>query len=206
MTRAEMKTLAKERLGRNIFGNTWMLALLVCLVYGAIVAVAGSVGLGIGAVIVTGPMTYGLNYVFLKLTREGGEPQVADLFEGFSSDFGQNFLIGLMTGIFTFLWSLLFVIPGIVKSYSYAMAYYVKADHPDYGWRECMDESIEMMRGHKWELFFLDLSFIGWFIVGSLCLGVGTLWVEPYYKATKAVFYQNICGRAIPETATYYGM
>ena len=199
MTRAEMKDLAKERLGRKIFGNTWMMALVVCLIYGAIIAAAGGIGVAIGAIILSGPMTYGLNYVFLKLARDGQTPEIGDLFKGFSDDFSGTFLIGLMTGIFTFLWSLLFVIPGIVKSYAYSMACYIKIDHPDYDWRRCIDESRAMMNGHKWELFVLDLSFLGWLIVGSLCLGIGTLWVEPYQQEARAIFYDSLCGKDAPQ-------
>ena len=197
MTRAEIKLKSKQVLGGKIFGDVWMTALLICLIFSAIEAAAGYIIPGIGALIVIGPMTYGLNYVFLKQAR-GGTAGIGELFCGFTSDFGQNFLIGLMTAIFTFLWSLLLLIPGIVKSYAYSMAYYVKADNPEFGWRECLDESIELMRGHKWELFVQDLSFIGWFIVGALCLGVGTLWVAPYYAQARAVFYDNLTRRAIP--------
>ena len=74
------------------------------------------------------------------------------------------------------------------------MAYYIKADHPDYDWRACIKGSMELMRGHKWKLFILDLSFLGWYIVGSLCFGVGTLWVIPYHMEARAVFYDQICG------------
>lgn len=118
--------------------------------------------------------------------------QLGDMFRGFQDDFGGTFLIGLMTSLFTFLWSLLFVIPGIVKMYAYSMAYYIKLDHPDYGWKACIDESRQLMDGHKWEKFVLDLSFLGWIIVGSLCLGVGTLWVTPYMEATNAQFYEYV--------------
>ena len=114
------------------------------------------------------------------------------MFKGFSSDFGQNLLIGLMTAIFTALWSLLLIVPGIVKAYSYSMVYYIKADHPEYDWRQCIAESQAMMNGHKMDLFILDLSFIGWMIVGSLCLGVGTLWVSAYMEAARAHFYESI--------------
>ena len=82
------------------------------------------------------------------------------MFRGFQDDFGGTFLIGLMTSLFTFLWSLLFVIPGIVKMYAYSMAYYIKLDHPDYGWKACIDESRQLMDGHKWEKFVLDLMFL----------------------------------------------
>ena len=195
MTRREIKELAKERLGRQIFGNIWMLGLLICFIFSAVEAAAGAAIAGIGAIIVMGPMTYGLSWVFLKLARDGQTPEIGDLFSGFTTDFGQNFLIGLLTNIFRFLWGLLFIIPGIIKSYAYSMAYYIKADHPNYDWRQCIQESCDMMRGHKWELFVLDLSFIGWYIVGSLCLGVGVLWVAPYHMEARAVFYDQLCGQ-----------
>lgn len=192
MTRFEIKAIARERLGGRIFGNNWMMALLICVIVTAICGIAGSIIPGIGAVIVIGPMMYAQCLIFLNLARNGGAAEYRDLFRGFTDDFGQNFLIGLLTQIFAFLWGLLFVIPGIVKSYAYSMAYYVKAENPDYDWRQCINESTELMRGHKWDLFVLDLSFLGWYIVGSLCLGVGTLWVVPYHMEARAVFYDDI--------------
>ena len=68
----------------------------------------------------------------------------------------------------------------------------IKLDHPDYGWKACIDESRRLMDGHKWEKFVLDLSFLGWIIVGSLCLGIGTLWVTPYMEAANAQFYEYV--------------
>ena len=192
MNRSEIKEKAKEQLGKKIFGNTWLMAVVAFVIYGAIVSAAGSIIPGIGAIIITGPMTYGISYLFLKQARDGQKMNIGDIFKGFSNDFSQTFLIGLMTTIFTTLWSLLFVIPGIVKSYAYSMAYFIKIDNPDYTWKQCIDESKNITRGHKWELFVLDLSFIGWLIVGSLVLGVGELWVAPYISTSRAIFYDNI--------------
>jgi len=192
MTRAELKDKAKQQLGRKIFGNAWIMGLLACLVVSLLSGAAGSILPGLGALIVVGPLSYGQCLVFLKQAREGGSIDVGDVFKGFSDDFGGTFLIGLMTGIFTFLWSLLLVVPGIVKAYAYSMAYNIKVDHPDYDWRQCINESKRITNGHKGELFVLDLSFIGWLIVGSLCAGVGTFWVAPYIAAAKANFYENI--------------
>ena len=79
-----------------------------------------------------------------------------------------------------------------MKAYSYSMAYYIKLDHPDYGWNACISASRQLMNGHKWEKFVLDLSFLGWIIVGALCLGVGTLWVTPYMEAANAQFYEYV--------------
>ena len=192
MTRQEIKAEAKKQLGGKIFGNYWMMALLACLIVGALEAAAATIVPGLGALIITGPLAYGLCFVFLKQHRDGQKMNMGDLFSGFSTDFGQTFLIGLMSTIFVLLWSLLLVIPGIIKYYAYSMAYYIKADHPDYDWRQCINASKELMRGNKWRLFVLDLSFLGWYIVGSLILGVGTLWVIPYHTAATAIFYENL--------------
>ena len=192
MTRQEIKARAKDQLGNNLFCNAWLFAVLACFIFSVICSAAGSIIVGIGAVIVTGPLSFGLNYLFLKQARDNQPMELGDLFKGFSEDFGQNLLIGLMTAIFTALWSLLLVVPGIVKAYSYAMVYYIKADHPEYNWRQCIAESQAMMNGHKMDLFIMDLSFIGWMIVGSLCLGVGTLWVSAYMEAARAHFYESI--------------
>ena len=192
MTRQEIKARAKDQLGNNLFCNAWLFAVLACFIFSVICSAAGSIIVGIGAVIVTGPLSFGLNYLFLKQARDHQPMDLGDMFKGFSSDFGQNLLIGLMTAIFTALWSLLLIVPGIVKAYSYAMVYYIKADHPEYNWRQCIAESQAMMNGHKMDLFILDLSFIGWMIVGSLCLGVGTLWVSAYMEAARAHFYESI--------------
>lgn len=192
MTRAEMKARARAQLGGGIFKNAWMLALAACLLIALIQTAAGSVLPGIGMILVLGPLEYSKRYMFLKQARDGQPMQLGDMFRGFQDDFGGTLLIGFLTGLFTALWSLLFVFPGIVKYYAYSMAYYVKADHPDYNWKACVDESRRLMNGHKWEKFVLDLSFIGWTIVGSLCLGVGTLWVTPYVYATEAQFYDYV--------------
>ena len=172
MDRAELKARARAQLGGGIFQNLWMMGLAVCLLIGLLESAAAGIIPGIGALLVVGPLEYGMAYIFLKQARDHQPVQLGDMFRGFQDDFGGTFLIGLMTSLFTFLWSLLFVIPGIVKAYAYSMAYYIKLDHPDYGWNACITASRQMMDGHKWEKFVLDLSFLGWIIVGSLCLGI----------------------------------
>lgn len=69
------------------------------------------------------------------------------------------------------------------------MAEYISAEYPDADWKECLDQSRKMMNGYKWRLFCLDLSFIGWWIVGGLVCGIGSLWVAPYHEAARAQFY-----------------
>ena len=192
MDRAELKARARAQLGGGIFQNLWMMGLAVCLLIGLLESAATTILPAIGALIVIGPLEYGQAYIFLKQARDRQPVQLGDMFRGFQDDFAGTFLIGFLSQLFVALWSLLFLIPGIVKSYAYSMAYYVKLDHPDYGWKACIDESRRLMDGHKWEKFVLDLSFLGWILVGALCLGVGTLWVTPYMAATEAQFYEYV--------------
>lgn len=192
MTRYEMKERAKQSLGGGIFQSKWVMAMVVCLIQGAVIGAVSTSLLGVGSVLVLGPLTFAVSYMFLKQARDGENMSLNHLLIGFTGDFAGNLVLGLMISIFVALWSLLLVIPGIVKTYGYAMAYYVKADHPEYDWRACMHASENMMRGHKMELFVLDLSFIGWYIVGGLCAGIGTLFVVPYHNAARTQFYENL--------------
>lgn len=196
-TIAERKRAAKANLGNGIFSANWMSGVLVNLVLWGITGAVGSFSLGILSVIVLGPIACGVNACYLKNARDKQKMDVANMFAPFNVDFGGTVLLGLLTDVFVALWSLLFVIPGIVKAYAYSMSYYIKADHPEYDWRQCMDESQRLMKGHKGELFIQDLSFIGWSFIGALCAGVGFLWVNAYADATKAEFYQDLIGASI---------
>jgi uncharacterized membrane protein len=91
--------------------------------------------------------------------------------------------------LYIFLWSLLFIIPGIIKSYAYRMVPYILADNPSIGVNEAISLSNEMTRGHKFDMFVLDLSFIGWYLLGTIALGVGIFFVMPYENATNAELY-----------------
>ena len=131
---------ARAQLGGSIFSNNWMMALLVCLISSAIISFASS--FIVGGLIVTGFLTFGLNRVFLQLIRGQKEKiDIADLFCG-TDKFGELLVLHLMQTLFTVLWTLLFIIPGIVKGYAYSMAFYIKHDHPEYDWRQCLDISL----------------------------------------------------------------
>ena len=99
------------------------------------------------------------------------------------------------------LWSLLFIIPGIMAYYSYAMVPYILEEKPDYNVYEAFQASRYIMKKHRWQLFCLHLSFIGWFLLGFLTLGIGFLFATPYKNAAEAAFYNEISGRA----DAYYG-
>lgn len=119
---------------------------------------------------------------------------VSKLLFGFQSGFyGNSVLVMFMKNLFVILWTLLFVIPGIVMSYAYRMVPYILAEQPDIDYREALRISKEMMYGQKWEAFFLDLSFIGWLIVGAVTCGIaGIFYVKPYVDATNAELYVTL--------------
>lgn len=94
--------------------------------------------------------------------------------------------------MYTLLWSLLLIIPGIVKACSYAMTPYILYDNPKLQGNAAIELSMRMMRGHKMKLCVLYLSFIGWFLLCILTLGIGFLWLKPYVQASKAAFYEDV--------------
>lgn len=114
-----------------------------------------------------------------------------DLFSQFDR-FGQGFAQYFLRFLYTFLWSLLFIIPGIVKSYAYAMTPYIMAENPELTANEAITASKEMMDGHKGELFMLDLTFIGWDLLCILTLNLGHLVLNPYKNAARTVFYKEL--------------
>lgn len=124
-----------------------------------------------------------------------GNPDFNDLFKHYSI-FGKAFLTNLLVGIFTTLWTMLFIIPGIIASFSYSMTFYILADHPEMDVMDAIQLSKEMMRGHKWQLFCLQLSFIGWNILAAFSLGIGFLFLAPYKEQSSYAFYRNISGTA----------
>lgn len=140
--------------------------------------------------------TVALGYCKFLLKLHDDKPaDVKDLFSEFDR-FGDGFVLNLLTMLYTFLWGLLLVIPGIVAAYKYAMAPFIILENPGMKPKDAITKSKELMDGHKLELFFLDLSFIGWMFLNLLTLGIGSFWLDPYMNASRAAFYRNL--RPIP--------
>lgn len=119
-----------------------------------------------------------------------GDAHVEGVLAGFTGNYIRNVLALFLRDLFIGLWSLLLVIPGIVKAYAYRLVPYILADHPDMGAKEALDMSSRMMRGHKWRVFVLDLSFLGWAFLSLLTFGILALfYVNPYVQATQAELY-----------------
>lgn len=187
MERAQLKANAKDM----ISGNMGML--IVCFII--VTALTGVCNVipyvgWIASICLTGPLTLGSAYIYLNLTR-GFDPDVNILFSGFQR-FVDALVLTLLIGVFTFLWSLLFVIPGIIKAISYSQAWYILAEHPEMSAKEALDESIAIMDGHKMDYFVLGLSFIPWLLLCSVTCGLAILYVGPYMEATYVNFYEAI--------------
>jgi uncharacterized membrane protein len=128
--------------------------------------------------------------IFLRSVREK-RLEAGDLFSGFRN-YGAALATMLLRLTYTFLWSLLLIVPGIIKAYSYAMTPYLLHDNPELGAETLICKSMEMMKGHKKKLFLLNLSFIGWGLLCVLTLGIGVLWLIPYVQSARAAFYENV--------------
>ncbi|WP_294748058.1 DUF975 family protein [uncultured Exiguobacterium sp.] len=143
------------------------------------------------------PVGVGWTWIAMSIAR-GEETKVTDLFEPYGMFFK---VIGLaiVQFFFIFLWFLLLVVPGIIKSFSYMLTFYILRDEPSIGILEAITRSRKMMDGHKMEAFMLLLSFIGWALLGIVTLGLAFLWITPYFSVTFAKFYDRVRGEQAPE-------
>lgn len=144
------------------------------------------------AIFILGPLTIGYSFFNLRFVR-GMEVKATTPYRAFTSGcYGRFTLAYFMMQLFIFLWSLLLVIPGIVKSLAYAQLPFILMDHPEMGWQEGIKESQRMMNGHKWEYFVLTLSFIPWLLLVSVTFGIALLYVGPYMEVTYTNFYRAL--------------
>ena len=139
---------------------------------------------------VANAITVGVSNYFIKNTYS--KPSFKDAFSGFKVKYGRNIGTLFITGIKVVLWSILFIIPGIIKTYEYAIIPYILADDAEISSKDAFKKAKQMMKGNKWRLFKLEFSFIGWFVLCVLTLGIGTLFLIPYVNAANAEFYAEL--------------
>ncbi len=185
MNRTELKNRAKQALTGN-----WGTAIIVMIIFMLLSSLISSTGVG---ALVTGLLNVGYYACFLSIMRTRSA-SIEGCVSAITENIGTKFVSTLLVTLYTFLWSLLFIIPGIVKSYSYAMTPYILLDRPELSATDAIKESEKMMNGHKMDLFILDLSFIGWILLSMLTCGILVLYVEPYMEATRAAFYLELKG------------
>ena len=182
-----------RRAARYALKDNWTQAVLATLVFTLVTAAAGSIPFA--GLLVVCPLEFGFMLGFMRLLRgEDSSEMVGDQFSVFSK-YGRTLGTSLLMTLYILLWCLLFVIPGIIMSYAYAMTPYIMNDRPDLDASDCIHESRVMMKGYKWKLFCLDLSFIGWAILCIFTLGIGLLWLQPYIEASHAKFYEELKAR-----------
>ena len=183
--------------------NKWGNFVLITFVYGFIIGITQVLSgdkdspailhlISLVLFILALPLTWGYQTLFLGAVR-GGEATAKDMFEGYNKElFSRVLTTTLLYYVYVFLWSLLLLIPGCIKSYSYAMTPYILKDNPEMKNNAAIEESMRMMDGHKLELFILDLSFIGWALLSLLTCGVGFLWLTPYMNMARVNFYEDL--------------
>lgn len=214
--RKELKEKGKAAVKRNYWKSVLVSAIFAAIIGGAgfcsssaqngaditfdsipaIIGAAVIVILALAIVILTfellvNPFEVGVNKFRLNALRDKGN--VSDMGMGFDVSYKRNVKVLFFRDLYTLLWLILFIIPGIVKMYEYRMIPYLLADNPDMSKKEAFAASKKMMKGNKWRSFVLDLSFILWGILGVITLGiVNVLWVDPYKQLTDAALYNAL--------------
>ena len=195
--RSELKQNAKDRLKNN-----WGLAIgiiIVCTLISCIPnllaeidseSFAISVIIPIITLVITGPLTIGQCKFFINLANRSN-PKFSDLWYGFNNML-RAIGVTLLVGVIVFIGTILFIIPGIILAFMYSQVYYIMAENPEMSIMNCLKESSRIMKGHKMDLFILELSFLGWGILMVITLGIAGLYVLPYYNATLTNFYLDI--------------
>lgn len=146
------------------------------------------------------PIQYAFYNVLLRAVRKNDENWWQSTWQIVSKQFGSFFLAGLLIMVLSLLLGVITLgIGTIILAYAYSMVPYLLHDYPELSVREAMKLSREMTRGHKWELFILDLTFIGWILLAILTLGIGVLFVEPYQQTARAAFYEDLKSERIVE-------
>ncbi|MCC3375013.1 DUF975 family protein [Cohnella sp. REN36] len=193
-TSAALRAQARESLRGN-----WFAAILTTLLLYAVFFVLGLINMipvigWLADLFLAGPLIFGL-YAYFQDFARNRIPDVSVAFSGFKQ-FIDVFLLYLLISIFTYLWTLLLVIPGIIAALRYSQAYYILRDNPEIGALEALRRSKQMMAGHKGRLFVLGLTFIGWAILAAIPFGIGYLWLAPYVLTTLAKFHEDLKGRS----------
>lgn len=174
----------------------WESALVLTLVFLALSFIASTIdnlflSTGIISMLLLAPIQYSYNIQMLENTRSGKALEVKTLFDAFN-DYTRITGTYLLQCLYIFLWSLLLVIPGIIKAMSYSQVNFILHDEPSLAYDKAIERSMAMMDGHKWDYFCLLLSFIGWHLLGIITFGIGYLWVIPYEVKACAFFYEDL--------------
>jgi uncharacterized membrane protein len=181
---------------RAMLKGSWKLPILASAIFLTIILLLNCIPLigWIGALVISGPFTLGYCMAYLAFVRMR-QMRLSQLFDGFPQ-FANAFIAYLLRIIFVILWTLLLIIPGIIAALGYSMTFFIMADNPGMEGLLAITKSKELMRGRKWKLFCLGCRFIGWFLLGILSLGIGFIWIVPYFQTSVTLFYEDLKGDA----------
>ncbi len=192
-----MKTenLVLMQMARKSLKGKWGLAIGTFVVYMLIIGAIQTTTeffplVGLLLLTISGPMALGIAIFSINISRNQ-DARLEQIFQGFNN-FNTSLGAYLLMLLFTFLWTLLLIIPGIIAALSYSMTFYILADDNSIGAMEAIDKSKKMMDGYKWKYFCLGLRFIGWSLLCILTLGIGFLWLLPYMQVSMVKFYDDI--------------
>ena len=185
MNIADTKFRAREMMSPQM-GNL----ILAYIIYSLIMYGVSTITFGLAWLVVFGPLSLGMAGILLKVDR-AETINFEEVFAGFN-DFGRSLLAGVLTTLYIFLWSLLFLIPGIIAALSYSMTFFIMKENPQMSAEDAITASKNLMMGHKAELFELFISFIGWWILSMLSFGIALIYATPYYYCALTVFYQTL--------------
>lgn len=151
-----------------------------------------SAGGSLLSLILYGPLYVGFYGAFRRLLTTGDDHLTKNFFSIGFGRFFHNMVGYILMTIKVFLWALLLIIPGIVKSFAYAMTPFILEDEPELSPLQAIKKSDAMMKGHKFDFFYLTLSFIGWLFLSVFTLFIGLFWLMPYMQGAYAAFYEDV--------------
>ena len=197
-----------SNLCKTVGGNLYLIYFIYLLISSAVVSITSfaiplskivlpyfdvKVSINLYPIIVlfiNGAFSYSFVHISKRVSFES-KVEFINLFEGFK-EYWKTFLINFAVKLYTSLWTLLFIIPGLIKSYSYSMAMYIYNDNKSLSYKECIERSTYIMQGHKWDLFCLHLSYFGWILLCILTGGILLIWVMPKLQQAQYLFYLEV--------------
>ena len=199
ISNTEIRARARGVLGGNILKPEWLFPVLLLFIIAAISTAAGITY--VGPIVLAGVLScasagYFLGRVRSKVRHEN----IGTALDCVRNDLTGSMITGIVTNLIVAIGYVLLVVPGVILSYSFAMVYFIRIDHPEMGTLESLKESARLMKGHKIQFFLLQLSFIGWMLLAIMCIGVGSIWVNAYIQTANAIFYEQL----IAEDGNYY--